>query len=189
MSNPHLPPKKKLPDWGYKRFFSCDTKTGKHTPKNKFLKKIHAPFRGKENIKAAFKSLQKSKLKQNLEHWRKRGNCGLWLQSVCVGSSRFWQPQDMCGPLLVTLSATSVVQLPPCPHTHTRTHTRTHTHNCMHASISAMHISMIYFERTEAWQVYFIVRLKWYAWLWFVTFFFEIWDRVSCLWHFSICCI
>lgn len=50
-------------------------------------------------------------------------------QSVCVGSSRFWQPQDMCGPLLVTQSATSVVQLPPPPLTSMPTHTHgTRTH-------------------------------------------------------------
>ena len=93
-------------------------------------------------------------------------------QSVCVGSSRFWQPQDMCGPLLVTQSATSVVQLPPPPPTSMPTHTHTHTHTtCMHQSqlcIFLLCVCKFYFERTDTKSMTFI------------TFFLEIWDKVSC---------
>lgn len=101
---------------------------------------------------SAVKKGEKVQVKQNLEPRGKRGNCGPWLQSVCVGSSRFWQPQDMCGPLLVTPSATSVVQLPPLPPTSMPTHTHAHTHiDCVHFC----YMSMTY----SKWQnIYFILK-------------------------------
>lgn len=125
--------------------------------------------------------------KQNLEHRGKRRNGGSCLQSVCVGSSRFWQPQDMCGPLLVTLSATSVVQLPPLPPTSMPTHRHTHTHS-MHASITAYlcYMCVIYFERTESWQFYFFCHTQ----MLFMTFICDLIYRISFfLWCYSVCCI